>query len=148
MKMSKWMTRIGRTLMMGLAWAAAWVPVGMVVGTLIVGELEPEHIGGPLYAGFLCGAIFSVVAGIASGRRRLSELSASRAAGWGALSGLLVGALPFVLGGSQSSEPPLWIQLAVVIGSLTALSAASAVASAWLARNATRGALRGATASR
>lgn len=37
---------------------AAWVPVGSLVGWLMVGELEPEWIGGPMYAGFLCHARF------------------------------------------------------------------------------------------
>ena len=50
-------TTFSRALMMGLAWAAAWLPVGMIAGALLVGELEPEHIGGPLYAGIPCGAI-------------------------------------------------------------------------------------------
>lgn len=62
--MKTWRRRIGRTAMMGLAWAAAWVPVGSLAGWLMVGELEPEWIGGPLYTGFLCGAMFSAVAGL------------------------------------------------------------------------------------
>ena len=137
--MDNWVTRISRALMMGLAWAVVWVPVGAVAGRLIVGELEPEHIGGPLYAGFLCGAIFSAVAGIASGRRRLRELSFSQAGAWGAVSGLLVGVLPFVLGDQHGSERPVWILPVVVTSSLTLMSAASAVGSAWLARMAKKG---------
>ena len=137
--METWLTRIGRALMMGLAWAVVWVPVGMAAGSVIVGELEPEHIGGPLYAAFLCGSIFSAVAGIASRRRRLGELSFSRAAASGAVSGLLIGMLPFVLGDQKGSERPLWILPVVVIGSLTLLCAVSAVVSAWLARMGKKG---------
>jgi hypothetical protein len=97
-------TRISRAATMGLAWAAAWVLAGLLPARLIVGELEPEHIGGPLYAGFICGTLFAELAGIASGRRRLAELSPYRAAAWGALSGLFVGVLPFVLGSGDISD--------------------------------------------
>jgi len=132
--MQKWMTCIGRALLMGLAWAAVWAPLGMIAGRLIAGELEPEHVGGSLYAGFLCGSIFSAVGGIASGRRRLDELSFSRAAAWGAVSGLLVGVLPFVLGDQTASERPLWVLPVVVISSMTALGAFSASVSLPVAR--------------
>ena len=63
------------------------------------------------------------------------RFSFSRAAGWGAVSGLLVGVLPFLLGEDQhGSERPVWILPVVVTSSLTLMSAASAVGSAWLAR--------------
>ena len=138
--------RIGRAALMGLAWAAAWVPVGVVAGGLIVGETEPEHIGGPLYAGFLCGAVFSAVAGIAASRRRLDEMSLARATAWGAVSGLAVGALPFVLGDQHGSDRPLWILPVVVMASLLLMGAVSAVGSAWLFRMAKRGNWLGASA--
>ena len=130
--MKKWLIRIGRAAMMGLAWAAAWVPVGLLAGWLMVGELEPEWIGGPLYAGFLCGAMFSAVVGIADGRRGLDEMSLPRSGARGAVSGLLVGALWVVL--VLSSDPPQWLLEGAVVGSLTLLSAVSGVGSALLAR--------------
>lgn len=133
--MKKWVTRLGRVMMMGLAWAAVWVPGGALVGALIVGELEPEWIGGPLYASVLCGATFSAVAGIAAKRHRLEKLSLSRAAVWGAVSGLLVGALPFVIGDQKAGERPLWVLPVAVMGVLSLLSAVSAIASVLLARN-------------
>jgi len=61
--MQKWATRISRPFMMGLAWGLLWVPGGVLVGRLIVGEVEPEWVGAPLYAGFLCGVSFSVSGG-------------------------------------------------------------------------------------
>jgi hypothetical protein len=96
--MNKWITPISRAAMMGLAWALAWLPFGVAGGRLLVGEVEPEHLAGPLFSGFLCGAMFTALTGMASGRRRLGDLSALRAAAWGAASGLFVGVLPFVLG--------------------------------------------------
>ena len=131
--MMNWVTRTCRALMMGLAWGALWVPVGVVGARMIVGELDPEHIGGPLYAGFLCGSVFSAVAGIASGRRRLGELSFLRAGSWGAVSGVLVGALPFVIG-EQGRDRPLWVLPVVVTSSMTLIASVSAVVSVWLGR--------------
>ena len=95
--MERLVTRFSRAAMMGLAFVAAWLPIGVIAGPLYVGELEPEHIGGPLYTGLVCGTVFSVLAGITSGRR-LGDLSAYQAAAWGAMSGLFTGMLPFVLG--------------------------------------------------
>ena len=88
----------------------------MLTGRLIVGEVEPEHVGGALYPSFLCGALFSALSGIATGRVRLDDLSVSRAAAWGAVSGVLVGALPFVLGDQHNpGERPLWVLPVAVI---------------------------------
>jgi len=130
--MKKRLRRIGAAGLMGLAWGAAWVPAGALVGWLMVGELEPEWIGGPLYAGFLCGAIFSAVTGIAVGRRRLDGISLFRSGAWGAASGLLAGALWLVL--VLTSDPPQWWLNGAVVGALTILSAVSGVGSALLAR--------------
>lgn len=105
--------------MMGLAWAVVWVPAALLPARLIVGELEPEHIGGPLFAGFICGTMFSELAGIASGCRRLDELSSYRAAAWGAASGLFVGVLPFVLGDDGGSRA-VWSTAVVATSSMAA----------------------------
>src|SRR5262245_14622747 len=130
--MKKWLIRPYRAAMMGLAWAAAWVPVGALVGSLIVGELEPEWIGGPLYAGFLCGAMFSLVAGIAGGRRKLDEMSLAQSIVRGAASGFLMGVLWLVV--VLLSDPPQWLLEGAVVGLLTILSACWGVGSVLLAR--------------
>ena len=122
-------TRIGRAVLMGLAWAGAWLPCGVVGGPLYVGELEPEHLGGPLYAGFVCGLMFAAVSGFASGRR-LGELSAYHAAAWGVVTGLFVGVLPFVLGGGDITDSQAgWTILLVA---LSACAAAMAASRRWL----------------
>jgi len=130
--MKQWVLRIRRAAMMGLAWAVAWVPVGSLAGLLIEGELEPEWTGGPLYAGFLCGAMFSVVAGIADNRGRLDEMSLLRAGISGVTSGLLAGGLWLVV--ALLSDPPQWLLYGAVVGSLALLSAVSGVMSALLGR--------------
>ena len=103
-------------------------------GALIVGETEPEHIGGGLYGGFLCGLVFCAIAGFASGRCRLAEFSYVRAAAWGAVSGLMVGALPFVLGDSSDREAPVWVLPVMVMAALGLASAVSGIVSVWVAR--------------
>jgi hypothetical protein len=123
--MEKLVTCISRAALMGLAWAGAWVPIGVIAGPLFVGELEPEHIGGPLYTGLVCGTVFSALAGIASGRR-LGDLSAYRAAAWGAASGLFTGMLPFVLGeGHATDYEAAWSTAIVATSSIAAGIAAS-----------------------
>lgn len=134
----KWLRRIGGAVLMGLVWAVVWAPVAVLIGTMIV---DPDNSMDEMwfvvgaYPGFLCGALFSVVLGIAGGHRRFDELSVSRVAAWGAMSGLLVGVLPFVLG-TPSTELPLWRLAAAVIGSVTLMSAVSAVGSVLLFRHA------------
>ena len=124
-----------RVILMALTWALVWAPVGLVVGTIVDPNEsmdEPWLVVG-LFPGFLCGAIFAIALGIAEGRRRLAELSLSRVAAWGASSGLVVGALPFMLG-TANTALPLWQWLILIVGSITLLSSASALASALLAR--------------
>jgi hypothetical protein len=132
--MKKWLISIGRGVAMGLGWGAAWVPVALLVAVILDPNDsmdEPWLVVGML-PGFLCGAVFSAVAGIADGRHGLDELSFSRAGALGVASGLLVGGLWLVL--ALLSDPPRWVLNVVVVGSLTLLSAVSGVGAALLAR--------------
>ena len=127
-------TRFGRAALMGLGWAAAWLLPSLLGGAIRVGEVEPEHIGGAL-AGFASGFLFAFVAGITSGRRKLGDLSLAHAAACGAVSGAIIGTLPFVIGDQHNpGDRPLWILPIVVTGSMAALCAVSAVASLPIAR--------------
>jgi len=121
----------------GLIWAALWG----LAGVLIAIFLDPNETITDIWAalcipGFVGGVVFSVVLWIAEGRRRFNELSLRRLAVWGAVSGLLLGVLSFVIG-TPSGRFPLLLLVAVFIGSTTLLSAVSAVASALLFRHAT-----------
>ena len=138
--MKKWLRRIRGAVVMGLTWAVGWTLLGML-GVLVFYTLFPSvpdvvDMWIPVFAypGFLCGAVFSAVLGIAEGRRRLDELSLSRVGAFGAVSGVLVGVLPFVLGSSEASGLPAWLLGVLIIGSLTLLSAASADGSLALAK--------------
>ena len=74
---------------MGLIWAAAWGVAGAVlaVSSMILGPAGTEYliIGPLLYAmaGFIGGAAFSVVLGIAEGHRSFDEMSLPRFTAWG-----------------------------------------------------------------
>ena len=132
--MTKWLRRLGAALMMGLAWAVAWLPIGLVIGMIIDpdGTMDEPWVVVGTYPGFLCGVIFSAVVGMGKGRRRFAELSLHGIANWGAVSGLLVGGVWLVL--ALLSDPTQWLLNVVVVGSLTLLSALSGVGSAFLAR--------------
>jgi hypothetical protein len=137
--MKKWLSRIGGAVLMGLAWAAVWAPIGVLIGMIVDpdGSMDEMWVAIGAYPGLLCGVVFSAVRGIAGGPRRFDELALSRVAAWGAASGLLVGVLPFLIG-TPTTERPLWLLGVVVIGLVALLSALSAVGSALLFRHAAR----------
>jgi len=147
--MKQWLRRIRDAVVMGLAWAVAWAPLAVLIGTMIVdpdNSMDEMWVLVGAYPGFLSGALFSAVLGIAERRGRLRELPLPRVGAWGALSGLLVGVLPFVLG-TTSTEGPQWLLGVAVIGSITLASGVSAVGSALVARMAKKRELRGASAA-
>jgi hypothetical protein len=126
--------QVGRAGLMGLIWAAAWLPPSLIGGTIRHGEVEPPHIGGAL-AGLPSGFLFAFVAGVASGRRRLADLSIARAATSGAVSGAIIGTLPSLIGSQHApGDRPLWVLPVVMTCSMAAICAVSAVVSVPIAR--------------
>lgn len=134
--MKKWLRRIRGAVLMGVTWAIIWAPIGPLLGVIFDpdGTMDEPWILVGVLPGFLAGVIFSIVLGIAAGRRRLDELSVRKFAGWGALAGLLLGALPAIVGDYKEGIP-LWFPF-VVVGSITLLTTASAAGSLMLARRA------------
>ena len=152
--MSQWQRRIRGAVGMGLTWALAWALVGLLIG--VTSNLLPglpwdaffEVFDAPLPAlaipGFVGGALFSMVLGIAGRRRRFAELSLPRFAAWGAVGGLLLSLVPAAmvavgLARLGSGAPGVWQLTAVISGPLILLSAASATGTLALARMAERG---------
>ena len=135
--MKKWLRRVRGAVLMGLTWAAVWAPVAVLIGVTVDpdGSMDEMWVAIGAYAGFLGGVVFATVLGIVAGRRRFGELSLPRFAAWGAVAGLLAGALPFAIGDS-TAERPLWLLAAIVMGSVSLLSALSAAGSLALARKA------------
>lgn len=133
--MKKWWRRSRDAAGTGLVWAVVWAPIAVLVGMLIDPDnsMDEMWVAVGAYPGFISGVLFSVVIWIAEDRRRFGELPLVRVGAWGALAGLLVGTLPFLLG-EPTSAAPLWLLAGSVIGAVTLLSAASAVASALVIR--------------
>ena len=151
--MTSWLRRMRGAIGMGLTWALAWAGVGMLIG--VTSLLLPglpwdaffEIFDAPLPAlavpGFVGGAIFSVVLGVAGRHRRFEQLSLSRFTLWGAIGGVLLSlaAAAMVLLGLASlgdGARGLWQLTAIVSGPLVLLSAASAAGTLALARKAER----------
>lgn len=135
--MKKWLRGIRAAVVMGLVWAVVWAPIGVLVGLIVDpdGSMDEMWFLIGAFPGFLGGVVFSIVLAIAARRRRFEELSLPRFAAWGALAGLLVGALPFMIG-EPTSGVPLWLLAGSVTCSITLLSAVSAAGSLALARRA------------
>jgi hypothetical protein len=135
--MRKWLRRIRAAVTMGLIWAVPWAVVAVLIGMVVDpdGSMDEMWPAIGAYPGFLGGVLFSIVLSIAERHRRLGELSARRFAAWGAVAGLVIGTLPFMLG-SPSSEIDVARLATVVIGSITLMGAVSAAGSLALARRA------------
>lgn len=136
--MKRWARRVRGAVLMGLTWAIVWAPAAVLMGVLVDpdGSMDEMWAAIGAFPGFLGGVVFSAVLGMAARRRRLDELSLARVGAWGAVAGLLVGVLPFLVG-EPAADNPAWLP-AVVIGTITLLSAASAAGSLALARIAER----------
>lgn len=135
--MKKGLRRIRAALLMGLTWAVAWLPLGLLLGFILDpdGTMDEPWVLVGVYPGFLSGVIFSVVLGIAAGRRRLDELPVARVAGWGAGAGLLLGSFALLAGDHGPDAPRVLPLDLVIIGAITMLSAVSAAGSLVLARH-------------
>ena len=132
------MRRIRGAAGMGLTWALGWGLVGGVleffanfIPALNVVDMWIQSLAIP---GFIAGAAFSVVLGVAGRGRAFGELSLPRFASWGATGGLLLGATLFLIRVANAGLPASWLPTMVVLGTLTTLSAASAAGTLALAR--------------
>lgn len=133
-------------LLTGLAWAIVWAPVAVLIGLTII---DPDNSMDEMWAvvgaypGFLAGVLFRIAL-LTAGDERLDGASLVRAGTLGAVSGLLVGTVPFLIGESSTGMPE-WMLASIVIGSFTVASALSAVGSVLIARLvARRGSMRAA----
>ena len=130
--MKKWLKRIRGAVGTALLWAAGWSGVGLVFALLgLFGTLAPAEyaVFAGVFAvmGFISGAAFSAVLGIAEGRRTFDEMSLPRFAGWGALGGVLLQLVMVGLG------QPISV---VMIGLSALMASGSAAGSLALARRA------------
>ena len=137
--------RIRGVLGMGFIWAIGGMGIGGLIelldnvapaahGFTRQVDMWPQTL---MIPGFVAGIVFAIVLGIAGGRRRFEELSFQRFAGWGVVTGVLVGALGMALG-----APILFL------GVMTVLSVIGASSTLALARLAERRGFIGAGATR
>ena len=132
--MHRWLKRLRGAVVMGMLWAVVWAPLGVLIGMIVDrdGSMDEPWILVGTLPGFIGGVVFSIVLAIAARRRRFHELSMPRFSLWGALAGLLVGALPFALG-TPNPRMPAWLSF-VIVGAIVLLGACSAAGSLALAR--------------
>ena len=142
--MEKWLRRIRGAVGLGLTWAAAWSGVGAVLGLVVGGGAATlvATSGALAVIGFISGAAFSVVLGVAEGRRTFDEMSLPRFAAWGALSGLLV-SLGLSLFMASPGGSVIVARVLVMLMVPALLGAGSAAGSLALARRADGGDLLG-----
>ncbi len=131
--MKKWLRRIRGVVGTALTWAAGWAGFAFILSLTgyfgALGTVQVYAAVAALWAvvGFVGGAIFSVVLGIAERRRSFDEMSLPRFAVWGAVGGLLL-AIPWLTG---AGPPPALSEIlgtGVVMGLLGAGSAAGSLA--------------------
>lgn len=133
------MRRIAGAVALSVGWAVAWAGIGVLIrvadrgGSIATSWLGPE-IG--LAPGFLVGVLFSWMLAIAAGGRGLATSPLALVVACGAIAGLAVGVLPFVIN-EPPSGAPLWRAALVVIGSMAVLGALSAGGSLAVLRSAT-----------
>ena len=147
----KWLKRFRGAIGMGLTWAAGWAVFGILIGVssrlfpnLLPWEAFFNIFDAPLPAlavpGFVGGALFSIVLGIAGRGRKFSELSVPAFAAWGAFGGLMLSLIPSLLVAigmaSRDEEGTLgtWQLTATIAGPLVLLCAISAALSLIVAR--------------
>lgn len=131
--MSRRLIGLRNVVLLAVAWAVAWAPIAILVGVFVIdpdNSMDEMWIVVGAYPAFICAVIFSGLLALAG--TRLDEVSLTRAGVWGAIAGLMVGAIPFTLG-TPDPDNADWLGLAVM-GSFALMSAASAVASSMLVR--------------
>ena len=134
-----WLRHLRRAFLTAVTWGVLWAPLGVLTGAIWDpnDSMDEPWIALGAYPGFLCGLVFCAVLAIADGSRRLDEVSPARACAWGALSGLLLMALPMTgLLGTANTEHPFWQWRFAIVAAVVLLSSMSAVCSVLLARKA------------
>ncbi|OGR81041.1 MAG: hypothetical protein A2X32_08850 [Elusimicrobia bacterium GWC2_64_44] len=144
-----WLLRLRGLAWLCLNWAVGWAVAGLLIGvTSLVTPFLPwdaffRVFDAPLPAlglpGFIGGAIFSILIGLAERGNKFEELSLPRFGAWGAAAGLLLSLVPAAMAAAglatiNHPEHGVWKLTALIGGPLTLLGAASGAASLLLAR--------------
>jgi hypothetical protein len=136
--MKRWLGGIRGTILMVLTWTVGW---GLGFGGLIEAFIDPhgaiEDVWLTVMAvpGFIGGALFSGLLRVAEGRRSFAEVSLVRAALWGAVTGVALGAL----GVARGLTGPSPRAALAMIATAAALGVVAAIGSVVLFRLLARG---------
>lgn len=131
--MGRWWRKLRGAFGLGLTWAFAWFAAGMLL-LLVVGP-DAADVPFPIgfgFIGFLAGVTFSVVLGLAEGRRRFDEMSIPRFALWGGLGGVALSVVFSLVAGLPLDMPLI---LGPVFGLAGAACAAGTLALARMAED-------------
>jgi len=145
---NNWLGRVRGATGICLTWAAGWAVAGVLIGvsSLLLPGLPWDRFfeifDAPLPAlampGFIGGAFFSALLGMARNRGRFEDLSLAAFIAWGAAGGLLLSLVPAAMvsvGLATLNRPEgLWKLTAMISGPLILLSVVSAAGSLLLAR--------------
>lgn len=127
--MTTWLRRLRGAFGMALTWAAGGAFLGGLIEMFVdpTGAVVDVWIPVLAYPGFVAGAVFSVVLGVAGRRRSFDELSLPRFAAWGAAGGALLGTGVVSVGIALGGIPvPWWIAVAILATTTVASAAAAA----------------------
>lgn len=134
--MKEWLRVIVGAIGIGLIWGALWAAAGAVIAMLVPSATLREVWVGPaigMHPGFVGGVVFSALLALAARPRRSGDLSPSTVVACGGAVGFVLGVLPLAIN-KPPGESPVWLVAAVVIGSMTLMSAATAAGSLPLLR--------------
>lgn len=140
--MSDWLKRVRAAVGMGLTWAVAWAPIGILIGIVFGGNvLTPDEFPQDDWmmpfalAGFLGGGLFSGVLRLLGQKRRFDELSLPRFGAWGAIGGFVAGGLMVARWAIDGGWGPVFLEGALgIVGATTVMAAISASGTLAIAR--------------
>ena len=142
--MSKWLKRLRAAIGMGLTWAAAWFGLGLAIAIVNFAAGADAFGSGLAWlaynsllsagTGFVGGVVFSGVLGIAGRHVRFDQMTLPRFSSWGALGGILVGAVQVAVFAAMGVVPNL--SAVLFVGAQALVGASSAAGSLALARRA------------
>lgn len=127
--MKRWLTGIRGAVVMILTWTVGW---GLGFGGLIEAFVDPSGAIIDIWftamaiPGFLGGVLFSALLRLTEGGRGFHELPLLRCAGWGALTGLVLGglALVTVLAQAPALAATGMVALAMALGAVAGVGSA------------------------